>query len=353
MLAAPLTGRDGAQPRRRSTWPTATTATFTDDDEAILVQLAQMASIAIENTLFAEEREANRIKDEFLVDAVATSCARRSTRSSAGRSSCRSEPLEAARSGTALEVIERNAQAQTKLIEDLLDVSRITTGKLRLNVAPLRAGRDRRTPPSTRCGRRPRRSGIDVGVPTSTGDRRPHRRRPRPAAAGRLEPAVNNAVKFTPDGGRIEVRLERVGAQPCSCASRDTGQGIDPQFLPYVFDRFRQADSTQHPLARRAGHRPDDRPPHRRAARRRGAAESAGEGHGSTFIVTLPVGGSQLSLVQRERFPRRCSPAELRISACSRRRRRRRARCAGGRCARAIAGGRQTTTAASVKKRWP
>ena len=75
MLAAPLTGRDGAT-SASSTWPIASTDEFTNDDEAILVQLAQMASIAIENTLFAEEREANRLKDEFLA-TLATSCARR------------------------------------------------------------------------------------------------------------------------------------------------------------------------------------------------------------------------------------------------------------------------------------
>src|SRR5688500_2639223 len=137
MLAAPLTGRDGTRLGviyvcDRGDGP------FTADDESIAVQLAQMASIAIENALYAQEREANRIKDEFL-----------STLSHELRT-----PLNAILGWTqllrikpapdevphGLEVIERNARAQAKLIEDLLDDSRITSGKLRLNCKPLRLG---------------------------------------------------------------------------------------------------------------------------------------------------------------------------------------------------------------------
>src|SRR5688572_21781854 len=135
MLAAPLTGRDGNNLGVIYLSDRSEGDFFTAADEAVLVQLAQMASIAIENTLYAEEREANRIKDEFL-----------STLSHELRT-----PLNAILGWTqllrmgkpsenelsrGLDVIERNVRAQTKLIEDLLDVSRITTGKLRLSVRP-------------------------------------------------------------------------------------------------------------------------------------------------------------------------------------------------------------------------
>src|SRR4051812_36710873 len=129
MLAAPLTGRDGSRLGviylcDRGDGP------FSADDEFIAVQLAQMASIAIENTLFSEEREANRIKDEFL--STLSHELRTPLNAILGWTQLLQMEKPAGEMAHGLEVIERNARAQTKLIEDLLDVSRISTGKLRL-----------------------------------------------------------------------------------------------------------------------------------------------------------------------------------------------------------------------------
>ena len=133
-LAAPLTGRDG-RPIGILYLLEKLGGDFTADDEAILAQLAQMSSIAIENTINAEAREANRMKDEFL-----------STLSHELRTPLKAilgldapPAIGAARRAKlrdGLEVIERNATAQAKLIDDLLDVSRIITGKLRLQLRP-------------------------------------------------------------------------------------------------------------------------------------------------------------------------------------------------------------------------
>ena len=284
MLAAPLTGRDGNNLGVIYLSDRAEGDFFTAADEAVLVQLAQMASIAIENTLYAEEREANRIKDEFL-----------STLSHELRT-----PLNAILGWTqllrmgkpseseltrGLDVIERNVRAQTKLIEDLLDVSRITTGKLRLNVRPMslapvvEAAVDAVRPAASA-------KNITLDVDTSapadqiTGD------------PDRLQQVVwnllSNAVKFTPAGGRIGVVLDRVDGQ-AQVRVTDSGQGIDPKFLPYVFDRFRQADSSS---TRSHGGLGIGLTIVRHIVELHGGtvrAESRGEGSGATFVVNLPV----------------------------------------------------------------
>src|SRR6185369_8685858 len=129
MLAAPLNGRDGGRLGviylcDRGDGP------FSADDEFIAVQLAQMASIAIENTLFAEEREANRIKDEFL--STLSHELRTPLNAMLGWTQLvRMEKLEE-EVAYAIDVIERNARAQAKLVDDMLDVSRVTTGKMQI-----------------------------------------------------------------------------------------------------------------------------------------------------------------------------------------------------------------------------
>src|SRR5688500_15778669 len=132
-LAAPLTGRDGRNLGIvEVTDKHDASADFTEDDEAILVQLGQMASIAIENTIFAEERETNRIKDEFL--STLSHELRTPLNAILGWTQLlRVGPMEG-EVGHAVDVIERNARAQATLVEELLDVSRDTTGKLRLNL---------------------------------------------------------------------------------------------------------------------------------------------------------------------------------------------------------------------------
>jgi signal transduction histidine kinase/ActR/RegA family two-component response regulator len=282
MLAAPLTGRDGSRLGviylcDRGDAP------FTADEESIAVQLAQMASISIENSLFAEEREANRIKDEFL--STLSHELRTPLNAILGWTQILMMEEPTGDVGHALEIIERNARAQTKLIEDLLDVSRITTGKLRLatsvvGIAPIvQAAADAVRPTAEARG-----VNLDVHLPAT-----PLR---IVADPDRLQQVVwnllSNAVKFTSAGGRVSVAVEQV-ATNLQIRVADTGQGIDPAFLPYVFDRFRQADSTS---TRSHGGLGIGLTIVRHIVELHGGtvrADSAGEGRGSSFTVTLPI----------------------------------------------------------------
>ncbi len=184
-LASPLTGRDGRNMgllhllgKREGE--------FTAEDEAVLTQLAQMSSIAIENAMNAEAREANRMKDEFLTTLS------HELRTPLSAILGWTRLLRADRRGPrrvmeGLEVIERNVMAQTKLIDDLLDVSRIITGKLRLQVQPdLSAGGHRGGDGLDAAGRRGQ--GDRAAIRESPGhSERPHLRGSGPPSAGDLE----------------------------------------------------------------------------------------------------------------------------------------------------------------------
>lgn len=139
-----------------------------------------------------------------------------------------------------LDTIDRNARAQSRLIEDILDFSRINAGRLRLNIQPLdlrdviEAVIEVVRPAADAKGVRIERV-LDSEAGLVSGD------------IDRLQQVVwnllSNAVKFTQRGGKVHVRLERVNSH-CELTVADTGEGIDPKFLPYVFDRFSQADSS-------------------------------------------------------------------------------------------------------------
>ena len=253
MLAAPLTGRDA---NRLGVIYVADPidGVLTDDDEAVIVQLAQMASIAIENTIYSQEREANRLKDEFL--ATLSHELRTPLNAILGWTQLlRMEKLDGEVSH-GLEVIERNVRSQAKLVEDLLDVSRIASGKMRLNTRPtpfvqvVQTAIDAVRPAIVAkhidfvFDRGTDEDGDDNGKPIAAGDVPPTLVNGDP---DRLQQVVwnllSNAAKFTPAGGQIIARLRHDDATVRLEVS-DTGQGIDPKFLPYVFDRFRQADST-------------------------------------------------------------------------------------------------------------
>jgi signal transduction histidine kinase len=301
MLAAPLTGHDAGNLGVIYLGERYDDEEFSNDDEAILVQLAQMASIAIENILFAEEREANRLKDEFLatlshelrtpLNAILgwTQLLKMEGENGSGSSSGGGDSAPAAATeeiAHGLDVIERNARSQTKLIEDLLDVSRITTGKLRLSVKPVeldlivRAAVDavRPTIEAKQITLTPR---LDASSATLSGD------------PDRLQQVcwnlLSNAAKFTPQGGTIDVTLSDSGTTGVMLSVRDSGAGIDPKFLPYVFDRFRQADSSS---TRSHGGLGIGLTIVRHIVELHGgsvAAHSDGEGRGSTFSVSLPL----------------------------------------------------------------
>jgi CheY-like chemotaxis protein len=197
----------------------------------------------------------------------------------------RTTKLDKAASTRALEIIERNAEAQVRLIEDMLDVSRIIAGKLRLEVQPLdpaslvEAAVDVVRPTADAKSIRIK-CALDAQIDSFSGDQK------------RLQQVVlnllTNAVKFTPEGGRVEVRLERTGSQVQLKVS-DTGQGIGKDFLPHVFDRFRQADSS---TTRESGGLGLGLAIVRHLVELHGGtvrAESSGEGQGATFIVELPI----------------------------------------------------------------
>ncbi len=184
-----------------------------------------------------------------------------------------------------LQTIERNAQLQTRLIEDLLDVSRILRGKLTLNVCPvslefvISAALE-----TVRLAAQAKEiqliTEFNANIGQVLGD------------ATRLQQVVwnllSNAVKFTPQGGRVEVRLGRVGSI-AQIQVIDTGKGISPDFLPHIFDYFRQEDST---ITRRFGGLGLGLAIVRNLAELHGGtvkAESPGEGLGATFTVSLPL----------------------------------------------------------------
>ena len=196
----------------------------------------------------------------------------------------------------ALEVIERNAKLQTQLIEDLLDVSRIISGSLRLQIRPIALGPVvEAAVANAHPGAQAKRIRLDLvlhpSAVTTAGD------------PVRIQQIVSNllvnAVKFTPPGGTVEVRLERSGPE-AQIVVHDTGAGIRREFLPHVFDRFRQDDATE---ARSHGGLGLGLAIVRHlVALHNGSvhAESPGEGQGSTFIVSLPaLIGAEASILER------------------------------------------------------
>jgi signal transduction histidine kinase/ActR/RegA family two-component response regulator len=211
---------------------------FTEQDEAILTQLAQMASTAIENAeLYKEALEANRIKDEF-VATISHELRTPLTSILGWIRLLRSGHLDDEAASRALETIDRNAKSQSQLIEDLLDISRIITGNLRLNIQlvdldeVINAAIGIVRPAADTKGIRVQ-TVFDSGIGPISGD------------FERLQQIIwnllSNAIKFTPKGGRVQIRLERINSQ-IELTVSDTGQGIKADFLPHIFERFRQAD---------------------------------------------------------------------------------------------------------------
>ena len=299
-LAAPLVGRDGRnlgliQLSDRYE------GDFSAEDEAILVQLARMASVAIENTrLMAETQAANRAKDEFL--AVMSHELRTPLTAVLGWTQMlRSRQNDPKAVDKGLTVIERNARTLAQLIEDVLDVSRIITGKLTLH-----------------------RKGVElVGVVQAAVEVvRPHADQKGVTLALELDVGGNgtamlvgdparlqqvcwnllvNAVKFTPAGGRVVIKVDRAERE-LRVRVTDTGKGIRAESLPHLFERFWQADGSA--TREHGGLGLGLAIVHHLVGLHGGTvrAESEGEGKGSTFIVTLPV-PAVLPEVQGEALP--------------------------------------------------
>lgn len=273
--------------------------------DGLIEDISDRKHIELENArLYQAAQEANQLKDEFL--AIVSHELRTPLNALLGWAQIlRRQNLDAATTSKALEVIERNAKRQSKLIEDILDISRIIRNQLHLNRQPLDL-----LPVIQAAIEDLQLSAEEKSIQIQTmllpvgqvlGD------------AERLQQVVwnllSNAIKFTPPGGQVAVKLERVenlelGSQPSDSPQTanfkpqtefalitvsDTGQGIDADFLPHVFDRFRQADGSQtraqgglglglaivrHLVEMHQG---------------KVAVASAGTDAGSTFTVQLPL----------------------------------------------------------------
>ncbi|HVF87642.1 MAG TPA: PAS domain S-box protein, partial [Pyrinomonadaceae bacterium] len=228
--------------------------------------------------------EASRLKDEFLA-TVSHELRTPLTAVIGWTHILRAGQLDEAGAARALETVERNARAQNQLIEDLLDISRIITGKLRLDVRPIdpagfiEAAVEAVHPAAEAKSVRLQKV-LDTGAGAISGD------------ADRLQQVVwnllSNAIKFTPKGGRVQLRVERVNSH-IEIIVADTGAGIKPEFLPFVFDRFRQADGS---TTRAHGGLGLGLAIVRHLVELHGGtvhADSDGEGKGATFTVKLPL----------------------------------------------------------------
>lgn len=221
---------------------------FIHEHVIALEMAANLAAVAIENVklidseveLRNQAETANRTKDEFL--SVLSHELRTPLNSMLGWTRMlRSGALDEERIEKAMEVIERNTRLQIHLIEDLLDVSRIISGKMRVEKEPLDLVTLINDAVETI---RPSVAAKNIAFEFS-GD--PGQSLLINGDAVRLQQVVtnlvDNAAKFTPEGGRISVALDRKGSSAELTVS-DTGIGIDPEFLPFIFDRFRQADAS-------------------------------------------------------------------------------------------------------------
>jgi PAS domain S-box-containing protein len=260
-------------------------ARFTAEHQRVAEGIAAWASVALENArLYVEAQEANRMKDEFL--AVLSHELRTPLNAIVGYARLlRGGIISGDKAARGLETLERNATWLTQIVEDVLDVSRIVSGKIRLDVQPVQLplivdNAVATVQPAADAKGVRLQTIIDPRVGPVAGD------------PDRLQQVVwnlvTNAVKFTPKAGRVQVRLERVNSHVEIVVS-DTGAGIREDFLPFVFERFRQGESG---TTRKTGGLGLGLAIVRHIVEMHGGtvhAASAGVGQGSTFRVRLPL----------------------------------------------------------------
>jgi signal transduction histidine kinase/ActR/RegA family two-component response regulator len=284
---------------------------YTPADLAFAAILGERVGLAVDNArMLREAQEANRMKDEFL--ATLSHELRTPLNAIVGWAHVlRGGPLDKAVVARAVDTIDRNARTQTQLISDILDVSRIVTGKLRLSVGPvelpavvessLEAARPAAAAKEIRI-----EAEIDPLAGPISGDNE------------RLQQVVgnllSNAIKFTPKGGRVKVRLARLQSE-VEIVVEDSGVGIAPEYLPRLFERFRHPDaSTTRPhggiglglaivrhLVELHGGRVE--------------AASGGRAQGATFRVRLPLLGMRGSVLGSHPDVADARPARARVGA--------------------------------------
>lgn len=284
---------------------------FKPEELAVIQTFCNQVAVALERARLITESqqradalaEASRVKDEFL--AIMSHELRTPLTPILGwvRMISR-KTFDQAKVAQGLQIIDRNAVALTKLVEDLLDVSRIVTGKLRLNVHSMdiiqviETALDTVRPAAEAKGIQlmpclnPASSAI-VGDP----DR----------LQQVMRNLLSNAVKFTSQGGKVEICLDRAGSN-LRIVVRDTGQGISQEFLPYVFDRFRQADSS---VTRKYGGLGLGLAIVRHLVELHGGAvhvKSDGVGKGAEFSVTLPIAHNNGQVQDDSKAIRRSKP---------------------------------------------
>ncbi|HEY3818195.1 MAG TPA: ATP-binding protein [Polyangiaceae bacterium] len=271
---------------------------YSEDDLVFAEDFARRAAMAIENSLALKEMEegrarerllrgeaelANRAKDEFL--ATVSHELRTPLNAILGWTTIlrRRNPSEDAERGLA--IVERNARLQSKLIEDVLDTSRIISGKLSLNLGPADVTEAAAAAIETVM---PAAEAKGIQISTDL----PAEPLTITADADRLQQIVwnilSNSVKFTPKGGSIEVSVHPEGSEVC-IRVRDTGEGIRREVLPVIFERFRQADAS---TTRRHGGLGLGLSIVKQLVAAHGGtvhAESGGDGQGATFTVRLPA----------------------------------------------------------------
>ncbi len=257
---------------------------YESEEVALVEEVAARAGLALDNALlYRSVQDANRLKEDFL--ATLSHELRTPLNALLGWTQMlKSANLDDASRRRALESVERNAHAQAVLINDLLDVSRVMTGKLRLQEqavdlqAVVLAAVD-----SVRPAVRARQIDLGVSLTPLAGE--------VIGDPDRLQQVIwnllSNAVKFTPPHGRVDLSVEQVGGA-VQIAVADSGVGIDPAFLPHVFERFRQADSS---TTRSHGGLGLGLAIVRHLVDLHGGTvtvESEGAGKGARFVVTLP-----------------------------------------------------------------
>jgi signal transduction histidine kinase/ActR/RegA family two-component response regulator len=291
LLSAPIAAR-GRALGAMTLGTTRSGRRYTAADLSFAVTLAERVGLAVDNArAFRDAQEANRMKDEFL--ATLSHELRTPLNAIVGWAHVlRGGPLDKAVVARAVDTIDRNARAQTQLISDILDVSRIVTGKLRLSVGPVElplaveAAVEAARPAAAEKDIRLEAEIEPVAPVSGDGDRLQQ-------VVGNL---LSNAIKYTPKGGRVGVRLKRLENE-AEIVVEDSGVGVAPEFLPRLFERFRQPDASttrahggiglglaivRHLVELHGG---------------RAEATSRGRGQGATFRVTLPLLGTRGSAV--------------------------------------------------------